>query len=233
METAGKRGRPSKVDAASIADAVLDIGIADATMRSVAARLEVSLPGLYHHVKGRDDLVRLAAIRAVETTPRPVFDGQSWDSWLREWAHFVRAAFSGQPELLGQYMTGAIEDEQMDIVSDALDVLVSLGISPAASFRIFAAVTNLALGDALYASREAALTRRRRPWTVRLFGFLAGADPEAHGALRNLGQAGTQPSTQMASDVQFDYLLAGIAQRHQLALLQPNHAQQAVQPASP
>jgi AcrR family transcriptional regulator len=211
-----QRGRPSRIDATSIADAVLDIGIADATMRDVAERLGVSLPGLYHHVKGRDDLLRLAAARAVELAVRPVYDGQPWDRWLREWATFIRTVFGDQPELLTHYLSGAIEDEQMAIISDVLDVLRHLGVAPEDALRIFSAVTNLALGDALYATREASLARQARPWTARLFSFAATEAPEAHETLRRLGIDGAQPCTQEAFDTQFDLLVLGIAARHGL-----------------
>ena len=59
MEPERKRiGRPPRIDLAAIADAVLVIGFDDVTMRRVADHLGVSVPGLYHYVKGRDDLLR-------------------------------------------------------------------------------------------------------------------------------------------------------------------------------
>ena len=208
-----RRGRPARIDAASIADAALDIGIAEATMRDVADRLGVSLPGLYHHVKGRDDLIRLAATRAVALAVRPVYDGQPWDRWLREWATFIRTVFGDEPELLTHYLSGAIEDEQMEIISDVLEVLHRHGVAPELGLHIFAAVTNLALGDALYATREASLAGQGRSWTARLFSFAGSDAPEKHQALRRLGADGAQPCTQEAFDTQFDLLVAGIAAR--------------------
>jgi AcrR family transcriptional regulator len=216
MATSRKRGRPARVDAALIADAVLDIGIADATMRNVAERLGVSAQSLYHHVKGVDGLHRLATERALERIPAPAFDGQHWDRWLRDWAEFIRIGLAEQPEYLTQYMVGAIEDDEMTLVSDALEALCGLGLSATDALRVCSAVTNLAIGDAVYAARERSLGSDRRPWRARLFAFVASGPPEEHVALRALGLAGTQPCTQEAFDMQFDLLLTGIAVRHGL-----------------
>ena len=41
--------------------AVIELGFADVTMKSAAEHLGVSVPGLYHYVNGKDDLIRVAA----------------------------------------------------------------------------------------------------------------------------------------------------------------------------
>lgn len=216
MATTRKRGRPARIDTEAIADATLEIGISHATMRQVADRLGISLPGLYHHVKGKEDLLRIATLRALELVPRPQFDGVHWDTWLRDWANFIRVGFAEHPELLEQYMKGSVGDDQMGVVSEALDVLCGLGLDVVDAFRVFAAVTNLALGDTVYEIRERVLTETGRPWTDRLDAFVAADGPDQHVTLQRLGRAGALPSTQEAFDAQCDYLLAGIAARHDL-----------------
>ena len=56
-----KIGRPARIDRAMIARAAYEIGLDRVTMKAVADHLGVSVPGLYHHVQGRDDLMRLGA----------------------------------------------------------------------------------------------------------------------------------------------------------------------------
>ena len=63
-QPAPRRGRPPSIDREAIAEAVFELGTANATMRRVAERLGVSLPGLYHHVKNKDELLRVAAQHA-------------------------------------------------------------------------------------------------------------------------------------------------------------------------
>ena len=48
-----KVGRPARIDQMMIADAALEIGLEDVTMKAVAERLGMSVTGLYHHVAGR------------------------------------------------------------------------------------------------------------------------------------------------------------------------------------
>jgi AcrR family transcriptional regulator len=62
-ESPPRRGRPQRIDLDAITEAVLELGTENATMRRVATRLGVSLPGLYHHVKNQDELMRLTHAR--------------------------------------------------------------------------------------------------------------------------------------------------------------------------
>ena len=105
-------GRPPKLDRQMIAQAAHEIGLADLTMKSVADRLGVSVPGLYHHVGGKEDLLRLTAEYSAAHLELPRDRHQHWAVWLFEWAHYNRDAFLGQPELLKQYLEGAIGFER-------------------------------------------------------------------------------------------------------------------------
>src|SRR5215207_10003264 len=92
-------GRPARIDRDSIARAVIEIGFEDASMKRVAEHLGVSVPGLYYYVRGREDLLRLAAEYSLARTPLPVDQGQHWAVWLREWARYSRDAMA-EPELM-------------------------------------------------------------------------------------------------------------------------------------
>src|SRR3954454_12890200 len=87
-------GRPARIDRDAIARAVLEIGFDDATMKRVAEHLGVSVPGLYYYVRGRDDLLRVAAEYSLAQTVVPEDRGQHWALWLREWAEYMRAAMA-------------------------------------------------------------------------------------------------------------------------------------------
>src|ERR1700749_427905 len=143
-----RRGRPARVDADAIADAVLQIGVDEATMDRVAERLGLSVPGLYHHVRGRDELLRLAAQRAMSRSDPPVYAGEHWSEWLFVCGRYIRKAFASQPALLEQFVAGSMDDDtQLAMVDDALNVLCENGFTPERALSAWAAVTDMALGS--------------------------------------------------------------------------------------
>ena len=82
-------------------------------MKAVADHLGVSVQGLYHHVRNRRELLVLAAERSISRLPAPEDRGQHWDEWLREWARHVYLSFVEEPEVLSQYLSGALRWESM------------------------------------------------------------------------------------------------------------------------
>lgn len=98
------RGRPPRVTAAQIAEAALAIGLDQATIRNVAERLGMSVPGLYHHVRTRDDLLAMAAAHSLGELPLPPDHGQPWTDWVLEYGRFVFDALVAQPEIIGQIL---------------------------------------------------------------------------------------------------------------------------------
>lgn len=83
--------------AAAVADRS---GLAGVTMRSVGAELGVEAMSLYHHVRGKDDLVDGLAdwVFALIAVPRP---GGEWRSEMVLRAESARAALSAHPWGLG------------------------------------------------------------------------------------------------------------------------------------
>ena len=113
-----------------IARAAYEIGLDRVTMKAVADRLGVSVPGLYHHVEGRDDLMRLGAEYSAAQIQVPVDHGQHWTAWLLEWARYSHDAFVAQPALLGQFLNGSLGVERMVThVDAAIGVLTRQGFS--------------------------------------------------------------------------------------------------------
>ena len=80
-----------------IAEAAHELGLDGLTLRAVADHLDVSIAALYHHVSGKEDLMRLAAEYAAATVPIPQDTGQHWAVWLQEWATYNHDIFLAQP----------------------------------------------------------------------------------------------------------------------------------------
>ena len=155
MEQPKRVGRPPRIDLDAIADAVLELGFDGITMRRVADHLGVSVPGLYHYVRGRSDLVRVAASRALAQVELPSDEGQHWAEWLRAWGRYIRTALSSRPELVEQFMAGGLDDVRLgEVVRRAVAFLERAGFSPADATAAWEAVSAVALGSAVGDIRE-------------------------------------------------------------------------------
>ena len=155
-------GRPPRIDTAAIADAVLEVGMNDATVRNVAALLGVSVPGLYHHVNGRQDLLRIAAERTVAGIRMPDDRRMHWAQWLRKWGRFVRSEVIGQPEMAALFASGRVNDDGLaEIRKQAITALGRVGFDPPAAVDVFESVSVVALGTAMQENRVRAHAKRR------------------------------------------------------------------------
>jgi len=151
----GRVGRPPRIDRAAIAKAAAEIPMQELTLRSVAERLGVSVPSLYHHVRGRDDLIRLAATQSALRLTIPVDRGQHWAVWLYEWAAYSGSAFASDPELLKHFIDGAIGPEvTAPNVDAAMGLCMRHGFTAAQAIEAYQLVSECALGAAISAIRE-------------------------------------------------------------------------------
>lgn len=151
-----KVGRPARISRDAIASAAYEVGLSDLTLRAVADRLGVSIASLYHHVDGKDDLLRLAAEHAAARHHIPEYQGEHWAAWLVAWAQHNRDSFVAEPALLGQYLDGAISVEVIAASTEAmLAPLVAQGFTEAEAMNAYQLVTACALGSAVHAIREA------------------------------------------------------------------------------
>ena len=138
-----------------IAEAAHDLGLDGLTLKAVADHLGVSIAALYHHVAGKDDLMRLAAEYSATKVPLPKDTGQHWALWLLEWARYNRDAFLAQPGLLAQYLEGAISAESIaGNVDVILGLLVRQGFSITEANAAYDLVTSCAIGTAVGVIRE-------------------------------------------------------------------------------
>ena len=208
-----KVGRPARISREAIAEAANDIGLSDLTLRAVADRLGVSIASLYHHVDGKDDLLRLAAEYSAARTPIPRDEGQHWAVWLLEWALYNRDAFVAEPALLGQFMDGAIGADVMADNTDAiLGRLMAQGFTARDAQTAYQLVSGCALGSAVQAIREQRAAAAGRPAAKEYRRVLAEREPGDLPHLRALlTEAAVTPLESFES--RMTTVLAGIAAR--------------------
>src|SRR5690348_8903321 len=99
-------GRPPRITPAQIAEAALAIGLDQATIRNVADRLGMGVPGLHPHVRTREELLAMAAAHSLGEVPLPEDHGQPWTDWMLDYGRFVFDALVAQPEIVGQILSG-------------------------------------------------------------------------------------------------------------------------------
>jgi AcrR family transcriptional regulator len=151
----GKTGRPARLDREMIARAAFEIGLDRITMKAVADHLGVSVPGLYHHVEGREDLMQLAAQYSAARIRLPEDQGQSWPEWLLEWSRVSYEAFLSQPELLVQSMRGSLSVDRMAVHVDAvIGFLMRHGFAPIDARNAYTIVSRCAIGAAISQIRQ-------------------------------------------------------------------------------
>jgi AcrR family transcriptional regulator len=168
-----------------IAEAAHEVGLTDLTMKAVADRLGVSVPGLYHHIDGKRDLLRLAAEYSAGRIGLPTDQGQHWAVWLYEWAHYNRDAFMAQPELLKQFIEGAVgADRTAATYEQVLSTLVREGFSIPEALLAYATVSEFAVGAAVIAIRERRAASEGRPAMAEFHKVLAQNRPEDFPQLR-------------------------------------------------
>lgn len=210
-----RRGRPRRIDREAIVEAVLAVGAERVTMRAVAARLGVSVPGLYHHVRNTDELLALAAHGALARSAPPRYDGGHWAVWLRTYARYVRGALAAEPALLEKFLSGAVtHDDEMTYIADAVEALHGQGLDAEDALTVWAAVTAMAMGSVAEAHRERVQAERGAPWQQRISATAAAS--EHHGALRRLAQRAVSPFDDRAFEQRITLLLNGIATQYGL-----------------
>jgi AcrR family transcriptional regulator len=207
----GRRpGRPPRIDRAAIARAAGEIPLEELTLRSVAARLGVSVPGLYHYVSGREDLIRLAAEQSALRLTMPVDHGQHWAVWLFEWGAYIRRAFARDPELLKHFIDGAIGAEvRAPSIDAAIAVCMRQGFTAGAALEAYELVSECALGSAITAIRVGRSRRDGCPFDLEVRSLIARGEQE----LPNLGrflEEGPLPDS-IPFRRQVSTVLAGIA----------------------
>jgi len=195
----GRTGRPARIDRDRIADAAVQVGLADLTLRAVAARLGVTVAALYHHVDGRDDLVRLAAERSAGRLTLPADRGQHWAVWLLEWGVYNRASMVADPALFEQFLDGAISPAVIARGAEgAIAVLVRRGFEPSEAQEAFERISAVALGLAVASIRDRRSAARGEQRPTEAIRDAARDDPGGMPVLASLGDPGDEEEHHLA-----------------------------------
>jgi AcrR family transcriptional regulator len=154
---------------AQIADAALAIGLDRATVRNVAERLGMSVPGLYHHVRTREELLAMAAAHSLGTLALPENEGQALEDWLTSYARFVYDALLAQPELIGQILAGTVNTLRLaQHIERFLEVLTGHGRALPDAYDDYALLMAAVTGGAASAIGRAASIDAGHPTLVDL-----------------------------------------------------------------
>jgi AcrR family transcriptional regulator len=211
--TARSVGRPARIDRDGIADAVLEIGLGNASMKAVAEHLGVSVPGLYHHVRNRNELLLLAAERSMATMALPEHRGEHWAEWLRQWGRYSRAAMVEEPQVFEQFLAGAVSWERVVEVADhVIGVLTQQGFTPLEALAAWDAVGRLALGAAAEAVRVEQASRSGHPPVAEWHRILSSAPPDELVGARSVLES-RDWDFEAAFEEELTTLLVGIAAR--------------------
>ncbi|MGC4942642.1 TetR/AcrR family transcriptional regulator [Kribbella sp. DT2] len=138
---------------ASIVDAALAViradGVAGLTMRSLAERLAVRAPSLYHHVRNKDELLELVARNAFDAfaADRTAYaEVRTLDDWIAvttTGSHRLREFYAEHPGLAALIQAKATpyrdqgDGSRAALVRAQIRALVTLGVSEAVARETF------------------------------------------------------------------------------------------------
>jgi AcrR family transcriptional regulator len=148
-------GRPATIDRAAIAAAAL-AEIDGLSLSAVARRLGVAKSTLYHHVDGRDQLVRLAADAALATWQRPD-PAVGWEEFTRAFAHAGRDCLLANPGLdLALLELHEAPAAMVETIAWGVDVVGEAGVERATAATAFPVLATFAHDDARHRRARAA-----------------------------------------------------------------------------
>jgi AcrR family transcriptional regulator len=146
--------RPSEplITVDAVTDAALELvdESGDFSLPRVAKRIGVTQSSIYHHVKGRDEIVERMRRRIIETTPRGVVGGLPWDDALRGLVRAYRDGFARHPRLAPLLVQQTIQDDL--VLGLYEDIALTLERAGFAGREVLAAISTIdafAIGAAL------------------------------------------------------------------------------------
>lgn len=210
VSRAGARGRPPRVTAERLQQAILEIEDEVPTMAGLARQLGVGVATLYSHVRGQEELRRLAAdvaFDAWELPPAP--PGIHWAHWLLEYARDARRMTERYPAVHG---ARPLAGGQLRYVERVLAQLTAFGMSGGEAVYAFVQVALLILG--VGAQIEATRVEEARAG-LDLWGLFQDALSNHPGELPVLGglERDSIPDPATSFDELVWFTLMGIARR--------------------
>jgi AcrR family transcriptional regulator len=125
-------------------------GLEGLSTRSLAARLGVSGPSLYHHFTTKDEILDAVADEIVRGVDTSMFATRPWPEALRAWARSYRAALAAHPNIVPHLARGPGRRPAALAMADTVHgALVDAGWPPARATHIGALVRYLVAGSAL------------------------------------------------------------------------------------
>jgi AcrR family transcriptional regulator len=153
-------GRPARIDLKAIVDVALQIGLDRVTMKAVAERLDVGIATLYQHVRSRDDLIRMGALRLSLTRRTPEDSNQHWAELATQYARSLYEMLVAEPQLIAELMKGGYgPDTEIDFLEQFLAAMQSRGFSPQDGVRLYRGLSILAMGAAVAEAHYQAIRR--------------------------------------------------------------------------
>lgn len=150
---AKRAGRPRRLSTAQVIEAAIAIGLEDLTMVALADRLGVRVAVLYNYVKGRDELIGLAARHAISTQPFPKDVGQDWREYALAYARAAYDLFRSDAQLLPLVMNGKLSPAiKIDSVESWLEVMTRHDFAPDQALAVLKAIDAIVMGSAVLAS---------------------------------------------------------------------------------
>ena len=124
-------------------------GLAEMSMRKLAAELGVQASSLYKHYPTKDDVLDAVASQVAREIDTSGFDrGDDWQDALAAWARSHRAALAAHPNLVPYLATGPGRRDVSLRIADAVHGgLVGAGWPPREATLIGAATRSLVLGS--------------------------------------------------------------------------------------
>ncbi|QGP81105.1 TetR/AcrR family transcriptional regulator C-terminal domain-containing protein [Sphingobium sp. CAP-1] len=189
-------GRPRRLTTRQVIEAAIAIGLDNVTMAALAQRLGVRVAVLYNYVKGRDELIDLAARHALTSQPFPDDHGQDWRSYATGYARAAYDLFRSDAQLLPLLMNGKLSPAtKVDSVEAWLEAMTVRGFPPTEALALLKAIDAIVMGSAVQAAHarahapdypgtvRAAVTSRPKGDLTRLSAhldsFVALAEPDA------------------------------------------------------
>ena len=180
-------GRPARVDLKAIVDAALQIGLDRVTMKAVADRLDVGIATLYQHVRNRDDLIRMGALRLSLTRRMPEDSDQHWAELATLFVEHLFEVLVAEPQLIAELMKGGYgPDGEVDLIEQFLAAMQLRGFSPQDGVRLYRGIALLAIGAAVAELHERAIERAGTSFGMLVRRVLAEREPHELPLLRGV-----------------------------------------------
>lgn len=204
------RGRPPRINEDRLRIAILEIHGEVPTMQSLARQLGVGVATLYSHVRGQDELRRLAADTIFDgwTLPEGSSD-MTWADWALVYARDARHMLERYPAVHASHPLGG---GQLRYAERVLERLASFGMSGSEALHVFYPIALLILGVGAQIETTKLQEANAGLDIWRIFQKAIAAHPSALPTLQSLDRTGI-PNLDEAFDELVWFTLSGIARQ--------------------